>query len=179
MKREITPPFWSPKRVATKPGCRQFAVTPVLCRRPSYHSPGGAALRCRQRVTFKTSTALAAKYTFCQVLDRQLINTTRRNEARTSLVVRDGKRDAPASSSPVTPRSDQRVEGNPRRPSPANDRMVGSRFGVRSAARGQDEGSTGGLRLNDAAGNEEPCRAGGATGHVGGSRVQEVLGSMF
>jgi hypothetical protein len=30
----------------------------------------------------------------------------------------NGKRDAPASSSPVTPRSDQRVEGNPRRPSP-------------------------------------------------------------
>jgi hypothetical protein len=30
-----------------------------------------------------------------------------------------GKRDAPASSSPVTPRSDRRVEGIPRRPSPA------------------------------------------------------------
>src|SRR3984893_12454550 len=32
-KREITPPLWSPKRVATKPGCRQLAVTPVPCRR--------------------------------------------------------------------------------------------------------------------------------------------------
>src|SRR5674476_1294060 len=32
-KREIKPPLWSPKRVATKPGCRQFAVTPVPCRR--------------------------------------------------------------------------------------------------------------------------------------------------
>ena len=29
-KREITPPLSSPKRVATKPGCKQLAVTPVL-----------------------------------------------------------------------------------------------------------------------------------------------------
>src|SRR5580693_6861763 len=32
-KREITPPLWSPKRVATKPGCRQLAVTAVPRRR--------------------------------------------------------------------------------------------------------------------------------------------------
>src|ERR1700731_12326 len=28
-KREITPPLWSPKRVATKPGCRQLAARPM------------------------------------------------------------------------------------------------------------------------------------------------------
>src|ERR1700732_131200 len=32
-KREIKPPLSSPKRVATNPGCRQFTVTPVPCRR--------------------------------------------------------------------------------------------------------------------------------------------------
>jgi NAD-dependent DNA ligase len=32
-RRDIKAPFWSPKRVATNPGCRQFAVTPVPCRR--------------------------------------------------------------------------------------------------------------------------------------------------
>jgi hypothetical protein len=34
-KRQITPPLSSPMRVATKPGWRQLAVTPVLCNLPA------------------------------------------------------------------------------------------------------------------------------------------------
>jgi hypothetical protein len=55
--------------------------------------------------------------------------------------------------SPVTTHFDQRAEETP----PA----VQAGLGIRRAACGQDEGGSGGLRFNDAAGNEEPRRTGG------------------